>query len=133
MPFVIDASVAGSWLIPDENHPETIIALDRLKDDEAFVPALLWFEIRNLLLVNERRQRITPAQTAAALSVLQGLPLQVDSQPDSAATPQLARDHRLTVCDAVYLELAVRRHLPLLLTFDDQLAAAAKRLALPTS
>jgi predicted nucleic acid-binding protein len=129
MPFVVDASVAGSWLLPDEHHPEAVTALDRLQDDEAFVPALLWFEIRNLLLANERRQRITPAQTAAALSVLQGLPLQVDSQADSDTTLQLARDHRLTVYDAVYLELAVRRHLPLL-TFDGELAAAAKRLSL---
>jgi len=91
MPFVIDASVAGSWLLPDENHPEAITALDRLKDDEAFVPTLLWFEIRNLLLASERRQRITPVQTAAALSVLQGLPLEVDSEPDSGTTLQLAR------------------------------------------
>jgi len=132
MPFVIDASVAGSWLLPDENHPEAITALDRLKDDEAFVPTLLWFEIRNLLLASERRQRITPVQTAAALSVLQGLPLEVDSEPDSGTTLQLARDHRLTVYDAAYLELAVRWHLPLL-TFDEQLATAAKQLAIPTS
>jgi hypothetical protein len=69
MSFVVDASVAGSWFLPDESHPEAISALDRLKDEEAFVPTLLWFEIRNLLLWNERRQRITPAQTAAALSL----------------------------------------------------------------
>ena len=93
------------------------------------MPALLWFEVRNLLLANERRRRITPAQTAAALNLLQGLPLQVDGQADSGAALQLARDHRLTVYDAVYLELAVRRRLPLL-TFDSQLAAAAKRLSL---
>jgi predicted nucleic acid-binding protein len=132
MPFVVDASVAGSWLLPDENHPEAINALDRLKDDEAFVPVLLWFEIRNLLLTSERRRRITPAQTAAALNVLQGLPLHVDDKAESDTTLQLARDHRLTVYDAAYLELAVRRRVPLL-TFDEQLAAAAKRLAIPAS
>ena len=65
MPFVVDASVVGSWVLPDENHPEALAALERLKDDEAFAPSLLWFELRNLLLSNERRQRITPAQTAA--------------------------------------------------------------------
>jgi predicted nucleic acid-binding protein len=129
MPFVIDASVVGSWLLPDEAHPEALNALDRLKDEEAFVPALLWFEIRNLLLANERRQRITPAQTALALHALEGLPLRVDNQPDSDTTLQLARDHRLTVYDAVYLELAVWRHLPLL-TFDGELVAAAERLGI---
>jgi hypothetical protein len=38
----------------DENHPEAVTALDRLKDDEAFAPSLLWFELRILLLANER-------------------------------------------------------------------------------
>ena len=49
MPFVVDASVVGSWMLPDEDHPEAIIALEKLKDDEAFVPSLLWFELRNTL------------------------------------------------------------------------------------
>jgi predicted nucleic acid-binding protein len=131
MPFVVDASVAASWLLPDENNPEAMTALDRLKDDEAFVPVLLWFEIRNVLLMSERRQRITSAQTAAALNVLEGLPLQTDNHADSETTLQLARDHRLTVYDAAYLELAVRRRIPLL-TFDALLAAAARRLGIPT-
>jgi predicted nucleic acid-binding protein len=73
MPFVVDTSVVGSWVLPDENH-----ALERLKDDEAFAPSLLWFELRNLLLANERRQRITPAQTAAALNLVQELSLHLD-------------------------------------------------------
>ena len=125
MPFVVDASVVGSWLLPDEDHPEAVILLEKLKDDEAFAPSLLWFELRNLLLANERRERITPTQTAAALNLFQELPLRFDSQPDSNTTLQLAREHRLSVYDAVYLELAIRRHLPLL-TFDAQLAEAAK-------
>jgi len=97
MPFIVDASVVGSWLLPDENHPGAVAALDRLKDDEAFAPSLLWFELRNLLLASERRQRITPSQTAVALNLVQELPLRFDSQPDSDATLQLARAHRLTV------------------------------------
>jgi len=125
MPFVVDASVVGSWVLPDENHPEALTALDRLKDDEAFVPSLLWYELRNLLLANERRQRITPAQTAAALNLVQELPLRLDGQADSDTTLQLARAHKLTIYDAAYLELAVRRHLPLV-TFDTALAEAAR-------
>jgi predicted nucleic acid-binding protein len=125
MPFVVDASVVGSWVLRDENHPEALTALERLKDDEAFAPSLLWFELRNLLLANERRQRITPAQTAAALSLVQELPLRLDGQADSDTTLQLARAHSLTIYDAAYLELAVRRHLPLV-TFDTALAEAAR-------
>ena len=130
MPFVVDASVVGSWLLPDENHPEAVTALDRLKEDEAFAPLLLWFELRNLLLDNERRQRITPSQTAAALSLVQELPLRFDSQPDSDTTLQLGRAHKLTVYDSVYLELAVRRHLPLV-TLDAALAEAGGRINFP--
>ena len=125
MPFVVDASVVGSWVLPDENHPESLTALERLKDDEAFAPSLLWFELRNLLLANERRQRITPAQTAAALNLVKELPLRLDGQADSDTTLQLARAYRLTIYDAAYLELAVRRHLALV-TFDAALAAAAR-------
>ena len=125
MPFVVDASVVGSWVLPDENHPEALTALEQLKDDVAFAPSLLWFELRNLLLANERRQRITPAQTAAALNLVQELPLRLDGQADSDTTLQLARAYRLTIYDAAYLELAVRRHLPLV-TFDTALAEAAR-------
>ena len=125
MPFVVDASVVGSWVLPDENHPESLTALERLKDDEAFAPSLLWFELRNLLLANERRQRITPAQTAAALNLVKELPLRLDGQADSDTTLQLARAYRLTIYDAAYLELAVRRHLALV-TFDTALAEAAR-------
>ena len=125
MPFVVDASVVGSWVLPDENHPEALEALERLRDDQAFAPSLLWFELRNLLLANERRQRITPAQTAAALNLVQELPLRVESQVDSDTTLQLARAHKLTIYDAAYLELAVRRHLPLV-TLDVALAEAAR-------
>ena len=125
MPFVVDTSVVGSWVLPDENHPEALTALERLKDDEAFAPSLLWFELRNLLLANERRQRITPTQTAAALNLVQELSLRLDGLADSDTTLQLARAHRLTIYDAAYLELAVRRHLPLV-TFDAALAKAAR-------
>jgi predicted nucleic acid-binding protein len=58
---------------------------------------------------------------------LQELPLRFDSQSDSGTTLPLAREHRLSLYDAVYLELAIRRHLPLL-TFDAHLEEAAKRM-----
>jgi predicted nucleic acid-binding protein len=125
MPFVVDASVVGTWVLPDENHPEALTALERLKDDEAFAPSLLWFELRNLLLANERRQRITPAQTAAALNLVKELPLRLDGHADSDTTLQPARAHRLTIYAAAYLELAVRCNLPLV-TFDTALAEAAR-------
>jgi hypothetical protein len=51
-------------MVPGNRCPRRQSTIERLKDDEAFAPSLLWFELRNLLLANERRRRITPAQTA---------------------------------------------------------------------
>ena len=58
-------TAADHWLVgvpPDEDHLEAVSALVRLKDDVAFAPTLVWFELRNLLLANECRPRITPIQ-----------------------------------------------------------------------
>ena len=38
-----------------------------MKDDHALVPTLSWFELRNALVVNEPRGRITEQQTARFL------------------------------------------------------------------
>jgi len=127
MTFVIDASVAGTWLLPDEQHLEADALLDRLKEEEAYVPTLFWFEIRNLLIMSERRQRMTPLQTATALQELQKLPIRVDGLTDSDMALKLARDYRLSLYDASYLELTIRLR-GTLYTFDRQLAGAAQDL-----
>ena len=125
MPFVLDASVTACWLMPDERHPVAEAARIRMAEDVATVPALWWFEVRNFLIVNERRSRIDAAQTSRALALLTGLPMTVDRSPDEATILGLARRHRLTVYDATYLELALRESVPLA-TLDVALAAAAR-------
>ena len=55
MPFVVDSSVAAVWALRDEDEPSALAALDRLEDDGAVVPVLFWFEIRNVLVISERR------------------------------------------------------------------------------
>lgn len=82
------------------------------------------FELRNILVVNERRGRIDAAGTASFLTDLDQLPIRIDRTPGSTAIVTLARTHRLTVYDAAYLELARRHGLPLA-TLDNQLLAAA--------
>lgn len=64
MPFVIDASIAACWLMPDEGHTQATAAYNRLVDDHALVPSLWWFEMRNLFIVNERRGRLDSDTTA---------------------------------------------------------------------
>ena len=130
MPFVLDALVTATWCFPDEEHETAEAAFDRLDGDEAVVPALWWFEIRNILVVNERRGRIDAAETACFLADLERLSTRIDRDPDSEAVLGLARKHNLTGYDAAYLELARRLDLPLA-TLDRALAAAARADGVP--
>lgn len=123
--FVMDASVTASWAFDDEDHPVAARALDRLRQHEARVPALWWFEVRNTLLINERRGRLTESDTLIFLGGLAALGILIDHAPDEAAVLALARRHRLTAYDASYLELA-RRECIGLATLDSRLAAAAR-------
>jgi predicted nucleic acid-binding protein len=124
MPFVVDASVTASWLFPDEGHPAVSAAYDRLRTDHALVPSLWWFDIRNIFVVSERKGRLDPGRTHKALALLGSLPIQQDAEPDETAVLRLARQHRLTVYDAAYLELAQRENVALA-TLDAELARAA--------
>jgi len=124
-PLVLDASIAGCWAFHDEDHPSADLALARLRTAEAVVPALWWFEVRNILVVNERRQRITEAETAVFLRDLARLPIAVDREPESSEVLRLARTHRLSVYDAAYLELAQRSRADLA-TLDADLKRAAQ-------
>ena len=130
MPFVIDASIAACWAFHDEDHPTARITLERIRHDQAHAPSLWWFEVRNMLVVSERRGRITETDTAAFLSGLARLGVLIDRTPDEAVVMTLARQHRLTIYDAAYLELAQRENLPLA-TLDRALIEAARAIAVP--
>ena len=126
MPLVADVSAILAQALDDEDasYAEAVIAA--IADDEAIVPPLFWFEIRNALLMCERRQRISNLGTESFLADLALLPIQVAEMPTESAVLGLARMHRLTVYDATYLELARRRRLPLA-TLDEALRSAASR------
>lgn len=124
MPFVLDTSIPACWAFQDEQDPRADAAFTRIRAEEAVVPSLWWFEIRNILVVNERRKRITESDTGVFLRDLAGLRIRVDRDPQENVVLRLARTHRLSVYDASYLELALREAIPLA-TLDAQLAAAA--------
>ena len=124
MAFVLDASITACWAFQDEDHPDAALALDQMRTEEAVVPCLWWFEVRNILVVNERRRRITESDTAAFLLNLSRLRVRLDRLPEGDAVLRLARTHRLSVYDAAYLELAQREGLPLA-TLDADLRRAA--------
>ena len=124
MAFVLDASITACWAFQDEDHPDARLAFHQMRSEEAVVPCLWWFEVRNILVVNERRRRIAESDTAAFLLSLSRLRIRVDRAPEEGAVLRLARTHRLSVYDAAYLELAQREGLPLA-TLDADLKKAA--------
>jgi predicted nucleic acid-binding protein len=136
--FVIDASVALAWCFDDEATEATRALLDRFENEHAEVPSLWHLELANALALGERNRRIMPARTSEFIALIVGLPIVVDEQtPNRAlsAVLELARSERLSAYDASYLELAMRRGVPLA-TKDDALAKAARRVGvmlLPTA
>jgi predicted nucleic acid-binding protein len=123
---VADVSIVLSRVLGETTPPIAAI-LARLGREEWIVPALWWFELRNVLIVNERRRRISEQQTEDFLRELTSdMTIVIEPVPDETAVMILARRHRLTVYDAAYLELALRERLDLA-TLDTSLAEAARR------
>lgn len=124
MSFVLDASVVVAWLLDDEDDPVARFALERLDTEPALVPQAWHVEVRGALLGAERRGRLQPVQADDCLARARELPVQTDSSPDLDRAFALARARRLSVYDALYLELALRTGAPLA-TLDRALASAA--------
>jgi predicted nucleic acid-binding protein len=122
--FVIDASILAAWLLDEKSDPRVEAAFDTVARVETLAPSLFYYEIRNALLVSERRNRITEAMSAAFLRDLGLLPIRLEPTGDDASLMTLARKWKLTVYDAAYLELAKREKLPLA-TLDRALEKAA--------
>ncbi|MES5046450.1 type II toxin-antitoxin system VapC family toxin [Rhizobium nepotum] len=125
MAFVVDASVAAAWFLPDEDGAVADEALSRLETQDAFAPDILSHELRNILLSAERRKRITPDEIFVILMRFASLPLTLSSSADHVSIIRLAQKHSLSAYDAAYLALAVSQNAPLA-THDRKLAAAAK-------
>ncbi len=127
--LVLDASAVVAWLMPDEAAPAGL--LDRATAAAGLAaPWLFWAELRNILIVSERRGRLPTGTAEAFLAAVAGLGIRHDHDPDEAAVLRLARTHRLSVYDALYLDLALRLGCPLA-TLDTRLAEAAGAEGVP--
>jgi predicted nucleic acid-binding protein len=127
--LVIDSSAALSWCFEDEASPESDALFERVRDQGALVPGLWHLEVANVLLQAERRGRIATGDVAMRLELIAELPITTDNETNARAWREilvLARAEGLTTYDATYLELAIRRGLPLQ-TKDAALITAAKR------
>jgi len=128
MSFVLDCSMALAWFMSDEVYAPAYDCLQLLEEQTALVPANWPFEVVNALVVAQRRGRITLATAQLILSKLSALPIeieQISGLSDMSRTFELSHRANLSAYDAAYLELAIRKKLPLA-TVDQQLAAAAR-------
>jgi predicted nucleic acid-binding protein len=123
--FVLDASAALAWASPDE-APSVKLA-EAVASGTAVAPALWPFEVQNVLAMLRRRGRLTGDDWAAAADAVRAIRIEietVDRRRVEEDVLQIAEDRGLTVYDAAYLELAVRRRMPLA-TLDEVLRKAA--------
>jgi predicted nucleic acid-binding protein len=130
--FVLDCSVAATWFFADEKAPETDILRQRAIDKGAVVPSLWHLEIGNVFWMAEKRGRMKTSDTVIHMDFIKLLPLEIDATPLTHSLPEilsLSRLHNLTVYDATYLELALRRGIALA-TRDKALRQAAEKLGL---
>lgn len=133
MSLVIDSSMTLAWSFEDEKSEESAAVLRRVAETGAVVPVLWRLEVLNGLQVALRRGRITVAYRDASLTDLRALPIAIDRGTNRhawSATLRLCDRFGLTSYDAAYLELALRRRLPLA-TLDGGLARAAEAENVP--
>jgi predicted nucleic acid-binding protein len=122
--LVVDASILAAWFLDETRDPRVEAAFDMAARVETRAPSLLYYEIRNALLMSERRNRISEAMSAGFLRDLALLPIRLEPAGDEASLMTLARNRKLTVYAAAYLDLAKREALPLA-TLDRGLEKAA--------
>ncbi len=126
--IVIDTSVVMSWCFQDEANLYADNVLDSMESQKALVPSIWPLEVGNVLLVAERRKRLSETDSARFLSLISQLPIVVEPESPErmlAEILSLARKHGLSSYDASYLDLAIREGLPIA-TMDKALIRAAQ-------
>ena len=129
MTLVLDASMTIAWLFDDERTEAAHAVMRQVVAEGAIVPSLWRLEVANVLRNAERRGRCNEAYVDWSLARLARLAIKRDDETDNhawGATQTLARKEDLSLYDAAYLELAVRRHLKLA-SCDKALLSAARR------
>ncbi|HVR26436.1 MAG TPA: type II toxin-antitoxin system VapC family toxin [Candidatus Polarisedimenticolia bacterium] len=135
MNLVLDASITLAWCYEDETTEAVQRSFDIVRTNGAWVPVLWLWEVANVLQMNVRRGRHNAKFRDRALADLALFPIQEDAEAGRQAWSGsliLAERHSLTVYDAAYLEVALRRGLPLA-TVDRDLrrAASAEKIQVP--
>ncbi|PKA38865.1 VapC toxin family PIN domain ribonuclease [Rhizobium sullae] len=125
MSFILDASIAAAWFLPDEQHEATDQLMSNLRSTVGFVPSLFWFETRNLFLMAERRGRLRRGEALLVMTQLRALSIEDAGSGGDGRLLELANRHSLSGYDASYLALALAQGISLA-TADRKMAAAAR-------
>ncbi len=131
--FVIDNSLVMAWCFEDESSQYSDDVLGCLELSTVFVPAIWPLEVTNVLLVAERKGRISEAGVTRFITLLNQLPIDVEQESPSRMFKEifaLGREYNLSSYDASYLDLAMRKGLSIA-TLDKKLIAAAKQCQIP--
>jgi predicted nucleic acid-binding protein len=130
--FVVDNSVVMSWCFQDQANDYADRVLGQLMDATAYVPSVWPLEVVDVLLAAERRSYISEADSVRFINLLSQLPILVQQEGSEKGMKDLlalARAHELSSYDASYLDLAMKKGLPLA-TLDKKLRRAAKAVKL---
>jgi predicted nucleic acid-binding protein len=131
--FVVDNSVVMGWCFESEGNRYAETVLESLEAGEALVPAIWPLEVGNVLLVAERKKRLSEASVVRFLALVSSLPITVEQETPERMLKEivsLARAYELSTYDASYLDLAMRLGLPMA-TQDASLIRAAKKSRVP--
>ena len=127
--LVLDCSITSCWCFDDEERAYADAVFTALDVYAAKVPALWLLETANVLLIAERKKRISAADTAKFWALLGRLPIAIESSLSFAVSRDitaLGRTYQLSAYDACYLELALREG-HVVATQDDALKKACRR------
>ena len=132
--FVLDCSATMAFFFKDETSAYVDAVFEALTQNAgALVPPLWPLEVMNSCLTAERQKRLKATEAEEIFSILETFPIEMVGYPDLKAARMvhaLARNHYLSAYDAAYLELAVRKELPLV-TLDKKLKLAASKAGIP--
>jgi len=131
--FVVDNSVIMSWCFKDQANAYADSVLEKLAGATAYVPSVWPLHVTSVLLAAERRNYISEADSVRFINLLSGLPIFVQHESPERAMKDLfglARAYDLSSYDASYLDLAMKKGLPLA-TLDQKLRKAAAAVKLP--
>ena len=110
--LVLDCSVTMAWCFDDECDPLADAVLDAIGDADVWVPSLWQTEVANVLLVAERRKRLTSPDSARFIELLARLPILIDGTGHERALGSViakGRELGISAYDASYVDLAERR------------------------